>query len=149
MYICQLKKDTQGCIKLTGTSDCRNIIMQTSELLQDGLLISLSDCEMLKINYLVKTFYAKYRPSGERRAQMQIFRKREATTECPLASPSSSQKRAKTGANSSPEEKPFIIWDQIKCQGGIKKFRVCEESAADALLKAASFNEDSVYTWFI
>ena len=69
--------------------------MQTSELLQDGLLISLSDCEMLKIKYLVKTFYAKYRPSGERRAQMQIFRKREATTECPLASPSSSQKELK------------------------------------------------------
>ena len=42
---CQHKKDTQESIKLTGTPDGRNTIVQTSELLQDGLLISLSDCD--------------------------------------------------------------------------------------------------------
>ena len=46
--ICQHKKDTQGCIKLTGTPDGRNIIIQTFELLQDGRLISLSDCDLFK-----------------------------------------------------------------------------------------------------
>ena len=33
--IWQHKKNTQGCIKSTGTPDGRNIIIQTSELLQD------------------------------------------------------------------------------------------------------------------
>ena len=95
MYICQLKKDTQGCIKLTGTSDGRNIIIQKSELLQDRLLISLFDCDMLKIKYLVQTFYAKYRRKGERGAQMQIFRKREATLNALLLVPRAVKKELK------------------------------------------------------
>ena len=78
--ICQHKKDTQGCVKLAGTPDGRNII-QTSELLQDGLLISLSGCDLLKIKYHVKTCYARYKQSGKVHTQMQIFSKREATTE--------------------------------------------------------------------
>ena len=57
--ICQHKKDAQRCIKLTGTTDGRNIIIQTSELLQDEFFISLSDCDLLKIKYHVKTFYAR------------------------------------------------------------------------------------------
>lgn len=42
---CMYKKDAQGCIKSTGTPDGRNIIIQTSELVQDRLWISLSDCD--------------------------------------------------------------------------------------------------------
>ena len=34
---CMYKKDAQGCIKSTGTADGRNIIIQTSELVQDRL----------------------------------------------------------------------------------------------------------------
>ena len=68
------------------------------------------------------------------------------TTACPLASRTSRQKRAKTGANPSLKEKPCIICDQIKCQCDTKKFRICEEHAAKTLLKAANFNKDSVYT---
>ena len=34
---CMYKKDAQGCIKSTGTPDGRNIIIQTSELVQDRL----------------------------------------------------------------------------------------------------------------
>ena len=57
--ICQHKKDAQRCINLTGTTDGRNIIIQTSELLQDEFFISLFDCDLLKIKYHVKTFYAR------------------------------------------------------------------------------------------
>ena len=72
--------------------------------------------------------------------------KRETTTECPPASPTSRQKTAKAGANPSPKEKPCIIFDQIKCQGDTKKFRICEEFAAKTLLKTANFNKNSVHT---
>ena len=95
MHICQLKKDTQGCIKLIGTSDGRNIIIQKSELLQDRLLISLFDCDLLEIKHLVQIFYAKYRRKGERRAQMQIFRKREATLNALLLVPRAVKKELK------------------------------------------------------
>ena len=77
---------------------------------------------------------------------MQSSSKHEATNECPLASPKSRQKRAKTGANPSPKEKPCIICDQIKYQGDTKKFHICEENAAKTLLQAANSNKDSVYT---
>ena len=96
-------------------------------MLQDGLLISLSDCDLLKIKYDVKTCYARYKRSGERHTSMKHFRKREVTTECPLASPTSRQQRAKTEDNSSLKEKPCIICDRIKCQDDTKKFRICEE----------------------
>ena len=74
-------------------------------MLQDGLLISLSDYDLLKIRYHVKTCYVRHKQSVERCTQMQNSSKHEATTECPLSSPTSRQKRAKTGANSSPKEK--------------------------------------------
>ena len=57
---CQHKNDAQGCVKLTDTPDGRNSIMQTSDMLQDGLLISLSNYQLLKIKYHAKTCYGRY-----------------------------------------------------------------------------------------
>ena len=110
-------------------------------MLQDWLLISLSDCDLLKIKY-----HARYSRSGERNTQMQNSSTREATAECLLASPTSREKAAKTGANPSPKERPCIICYQIKYQDDTKKFRICEEYAAKTLRKTAAFNRDSVYT---
>ena len=121
--ICQHKKDTWRWIKLTGTPDGRNIIIQTSELLQDGPLISLSDCDLAKIKYHFKTCYARYKRSGKRHTQMQNSSKREATTEWHLASPTNRQNRAKTGANPSSKEKSCIICGQIICEGDTKSLQ--------------------------
>lgn len=107
---------------MTGTPDGRNTIIQTSELLQDATF-SLSDCDLVKIKYNVKTCYARYNRSGKRHTQMQNSRKREATTEWHLVSPTSRQKTAKTGADPSPKEKSFIICDQIKCQSDTKSLQ--------------------------
>ena len=60
---------------------------------------------------------SRYKRSGERHTQIKNSSKREATTECPQASLTSRQKRAKSGANPSPKEKAGIICDQIICQG--------------------------------
>ena len=55
-------------MKLTGTPGGRNIIIQTFEFLQGGLLISLSNCDLIKAKHHVKTCYARYKQSGERRS---------------------------------------------------------------------------------
>ena len=112
---------------MTGTLDDRNYFGDIW-IAARWTLISLSNCDLLKIKYHVKTCHTRYKRSGERHTQMQNSSKREATTDCPPTSPTSGQKRDKTRANSSPKEKPCIIYDQIKCQGEVPHLRgVCSK----------------------
>ena len=48
-----------------------------------------------------------------------------------------------------PKEKPCIVCNQIKCKGDTKRYRISEDNRAKGLLRAATFNKDSVHTRII
>ena len=43
-------------------------------------------------------------------------------------------------------EKPCIFYNKFKFQGDTKRYRISEVNVAKTLLKAATFNKDSVHT---
>ena len=75
---------------------------------------------------------------------MKTFNKREASPESAPFSPTSKLKWVKTTLNV--REKPCIFCNKFKCQGDSKWYRISEVNVAKTLLKAASFNKDSVHT---
>ena len=109
--ICQRKKDAQSSTKLTSTPDGRRVIIQTSQLLQDELLIGLSDTERLQMKYHVKSCYARYKRIGARQTQKETPAKRDAATLSPPTTPVNRQKRAKTIVTPNSRDKPCIICD--------------------------------------
>ena len=77
--------------------------------------------------------------------QTQNSRKCEVTTECRLASPGSRQKRADTEANPSLKQKPWIIFDEIKCQSETKKQDIHAYLCKNFSESGQFFSKDSVY----
>ena len=146
--ICQKIKDSSGSSKLTSTSEGRNVLLKTSQSLNDELMNNLSDHDLEKIQYHVKTCYASYKRKGERNEQKKSKLKR--TSEEPidsfLSSPENRQKRTKVSTPASPKEKPCVICNQMKCQGDAKRYRISDLAPAKNLIKAANFNKDSVHT---
>ena len=111
--ICQKIKDSSGSSKLTSTREGRNVLLKTSQSLNvnDELMNNLSDHDLEKIQYHVKTCYASHKRKSERNEQKKSTLKR--TAEEPivsfLSSPESRQKRTKVSIPASPKEKPCII----------------------------------------
>ena len=64
--LCQKIKDSSGSSKLTSTSEGRNVLLKTSQSLNDELMNNLSDHDLAKIQYHVKTYYASHKRKGER-----------------------------------------------------------------------------------
>ena len=64
--ICQKIKDSNQNTKLTSTPEGREKIIQTSNLLNDDTLVDLVESDLDKIQYHVKTCYARYKKTGER-----------------------------------------------------------------------------------
>ena len=58
-----------GSSKLTSTSEGRNALLKTSQSLNDELLNNLSDYDLEKIQYHVKTCYTSHKRKGERNKQ--------------------------------------------------------------------------------
>ena len=114
----------------------------------DELMNNLSDHDLEKIQYHVKTCYASYKRKGERNEQKKSKLKR--TSEEPidsfLSSPENRQKRTKVSTPASPKEKPCVICNQMKCQGDAKRYRISDLAPAKNSIKAANFNKDSVHT---
>ena len=67
--ICQKVKDSSGSSKLTSTSEGRNVLYKTSKSLNDELMNNLSENDIEKIQYHVKSCYASYKRKGERNDQ--------------------------------------------------------------------------------
>ena len=59
--ICQKIKDSSGSSKLTSTSEGRNVLLKTFQSLNDELMNNLSDHDLEKTQYHVKTCYASYK----------------------------------------------------------------------------------------
>ena len=51
LFICQKIKDSSGSSKLTSTSEGRNVLLKTSQSLNDELMNNLSDHDLEKIQY--------------------------------------------------------------------------------------------------
>ena len=109
--LCQKIKDSSGSSKLTSTSEGRNVLLKTSQSLNDELMNNLSDHDLEKIQYHVKTCYASHKRKSERNEQKKSTLKR--TSEEPIASflssPESRQKRTKVSTPGNPKGKPCII----------------------------------------
>ena len=107
---------------------------------------NLSDHDLEKIQYHVKTCYASYKRKGERNEQKKSKLKRisEEPTESFLSSPENRQKNV--SAPASPKAKPCVICNQMKCQGDAKRYRISDLAPAKNSIKAANFNKDSVHT---
>ena len=56
--ICQKIKNSSGSSKLTRTSEGINVLLKTSQSLIDELMNNLSDHDLEKIQYHIKTCYA-------------------------------------------------------------------------------------------
>ena len=67
--ICQKVKDSNGNSKLSSTPEGREKIVQTSNLLNDDLLINIPESNLYSLQYHVKTCYARYIKTGERYKQ--------------------------------------------------------------------------------
>ena len=76
--ICQKIKDSSGSSKLTSTREGRNVLLKTSQSLNvnDELMNNLSDHDLEKIQYHVKTCYASYKGKGEKNEQKKSKLKR-------------------------------------------------------------------------
>ena len=74
--ICQKIKDSNQNTKLTSTPEGREKIIQTSNLLNDDTLVDLVESDLDKIQYHVKTCYARYKKTGERYALKKESEKR-------------------------------------------------------------------------
>ena len=146
--ICQHIKDNKGSDKLTSTNDGRQVIIKTSEKLQDGLVVRIdSPNEYDSIKYHVKTCYATYKKRGERYVETS---KRKHDEENHYDSPLTSRtKRCKSTTSPEARNKPCVICNHVKCQGDTTRFRIETVDVADLLLKAAYFNEDEVHTRMI
>ena len=107
----------------------------------------LSDHELEKIQYQVKTCYASYKKEGERNKQKKS--KLKKTSEEPidsfLSSPENCQKWTKVSTTVSPKEKPCVICNQMNCQGDAKRYQISDLALAKNLIKAANFNKDCPY----
>ena len=75
--ICQTLQDSIGCKKLTSTPDGRRVIIETSRILQDDVLLGLNEEEHSKIHYHVKSCYARYKRAGERESARGLPEKRQ------------------------------------------------------------------------
>ena len=93
------------------------MLYKTSKSLNDELMNNLSENNIEKIQYHVKSYYALYKRKGERNDQKKTKNKR--TSEEPidsfLSSPKNRQKRTKVSTPMSPKEKPCVICNQMKC----------------------------------
>ena len=67
--ICQKIKDSSGSSKLTSTSEGRNVLLKTSQSLNDELMNNSPDHDLEKIQYHVKTCYASYKKNCEKNEQ--------------------------------------------------------------------------------
>ena len=59
--ICQRVKDNQGNSNITSTEEGRNVLIQTSQSLQDDLIKNLAEVDLSNIQYHVKTCYSTYK----------------------------------------------------------------------------------------
>ena len=87
---------------------------------------NLSDHDLEKIQYHVKTCYASYKRKGERNElkKSKLKRTSEEPIDSFLSSPENRQKRTKVSTPASPKEKPCVICNQMKCQGDAKRYRI-------------------------
>ena len=138
--ICQKAKDSKGSDKLTSTTEGRQVIIKSSEKLQDGLFERIGIQNGDNIKYHVKTCYATYKRKGERHTDS-IKRKPADSDNSPLTPRT---KRCKPVISLEPKDKPCVICNHVKCQGDSKRFRIETVDVADHLLKAANFNKDEV-----
>ena len=64
--ICQHSKDGNGPSQLTSTEEGRQVVIETSEKLQDGFLDGIDPSELTRIQYHSKSCYASFRRKGQR-----------------------------------------------------------------------------------
>ena len=147
--ICQREKDSKGVKKLTSTEDGRNIVIKTSEKLQDGLVAGIEPNDRINIQYHLKSCYSTYRKKGERCEEPQKRKAEEKSELLPAVSPVIRAKRSKPVVAADPKDKPCIICNQRKNHGETKRSRVETAEKADCLLKAVNFNKDEVHTRMI
>ena len=74
--ICQKVQDSQQRKKLTSTPGGRSVIIQTSRLLDDDLLVELTDEDLQNIQYHIQTCYFHYKRFGERHKATEVPEKR-------------------------------------------------------------------------
>ena len=144
--ICQKLKESRRCTKLTSTVDGRSKIMETSKLLNDKLLVHLSNNELSEIKYHGKTCYARYKRSGERHAKRTIDNAEFSDSNDSMQTPEVRPKRAKIATNTHLRDKPCIICNQVTFKVVTKRFRICEDEPAQNVLKAAASDKDIVHT---
>ena len=147
--ICQKVQDIQQNKKLTSTPGGRSVIIQTSRILDDDLLVGLTDEDLQNIQYHVRTCYSRYKRSGARQKTTEVPKKRsnpESFIVNELSSPESRHKRQKTHTESDARKKPCTKCDKVKCKDSNEGFRIEDTKRAVNFLNAYNFNKDVIYT---
>ena len=124
LHLClifQHVKDAYGSQSLTSTETGRQLIIETSEILKDGLIDGIDAEEQKQIKYHSKSCYSVYRLKGRHKSE-NLKRKSESEDNCEnravLITPSTNrQKRSNPSKSPGIKEKPCIICDHVKCQG--------------------------------
>ena len=96
--ICQKVQDSQQSKKLTNTPGGRSVIMQTSRLLDDDLLVELTDEDLQNIQYRIRTCHFRYKRLGERHKTTEVPEKRsnpDSSIGNELSPPENKHKRRK------------------------------------------------------
>ena len=143
--ICQKVQDIQQNKKLTSTPGGRSGIIQTSRVLDDDLLVELTDEDLQNIQYHVRTCYSRYKRSGARQKTTEVPKKRsnpESFIVNELSSPESRHKRQKTHTESDARKKPCTKCDKVKCKDSNEGFRIEDNKRAVNFLNAYNFNKD-------
>ena len=129
---------------MTSTSDGRDVVIETSRILNDDVLTDLHEDQLEKIQYHVKTCCGRYKKSDERHKIKQLSEKRPPDENCTtseLPSPGNRYKRRKSVVQCNPRKKPFIICDKIKCKGSNERFRIEDSKRATNFINAYNFNK--------
>ena len=140
-------------LKISGQSAKRkvgqSVITQTSRVLDDDLLVELTDEDLQNIQYHGRTCYSRYKRPGERHKTTEVAEKRsnlESSIVSKLSSTESRHKRRKTHTEKDAKRKPCIICDKVKCKDSNERFRIEDTKRAVNFLNAYNFNKDVVYT---
>ena len=81
--ICQKVRDSNQNTKLTTTPDGRDMVIKTSKILPDDTLYRLNETDLKKIQYHVKTYYARYKKDRER-SEKKTLEKRFTHRDIPM-----------------------------------------------------------------
>ena len=109
--ICQHVKGPNGSAKLTSTDEGRQVIIDMSEKLEDGLVAGIELSERCRIQYHVKSCYSTYRKKGERHDDAQKRKAEDQPEGSPLTSPVTRPKRPKPVKSKDPRDKGCKICD--------------------------------------